>query len=399
MRPIRFVSFALACAVASATASTTTYWNTDFITHLGIGAGGADLSVVRPSGAILGWGAFSEFSALDSFSITGSRGQLIDRIVIYAYQRNSGTDPTINNLKLQIWDSDPRSGTAQVVWGDLATNLLSDASFTGVYRTLNATTNALNTARPIMELRANVSLVLQPGTYFLQWTMAGTADEGVVFIPSGTPASGNAFQYNASTSTYANLVDAGQGIELPFSVRHASVPNPITLTQGEWTAKPKKSATGVLEDRGVTFPVSIGTGNRGYAFTSANAVRNFLPCAGTPRALSSGGVVTNPTRTKDTDNTFAGQLLAAVINANANVGLAEALLDSSCSELTTAQRNYLNASPVITTVQELIARANLVLAGDRAANKNEISILTSLLDLANKSWPNGVQRTPVFVEI
>jgi formylglycine-generating enzyme len=165
----------------------------------------------------------------------------------------------------------------------------------------------------------------------------------------------------------------------------------VTYSHGDWAAKEKKASTGRLEELEITFPVSIGTTARGYEFTTADAVRAFLPNGGTPKALTTGGVVIDPKRTKSTDNTFAGHLLALTLNLQINPGMEDAMIDIGSSCLSVAVANYLEAAPEILTVQDLLERANSVFAGEQSATKGEISLLTGLLDRVNLSWRVGLE--------
>jgi hypothetical protein len=165
-----------------------------------------------------------------------------------------------------------------------------------------------------------------------------------------------------------------------------------TLTQGQWDYAPKNSVTGAIESRGVNignpiYKLRIGSSSLYYDFHSAMDVRNYLPSSGTPRVPA--GSQTNPLRNKTTDNTFAAQLISLTLNIRANVGFAKGLIDVGHASLTDAQKSYLQANTLV-TVRDLLDRGNAIFGGTIVPAKGEPGMITSLLDLVNKSFPAGV---------
>ena len=165
------------------------------------------------------------FSMADDFTLTQAYD--ITYIDVYTYQTGA-TPPSIVGAYIQIWDGDPSVG-GEVVWGDLDTNILSDVIFEESYRV--AESNQSDNSRAIQRVRANTSgLNLDAGTYWVEYTLAGTSSSGPWTPPIsilGQTATGNAMQ-NA-IGTWSGWLDsatsAPQG--LPFQIYgHLSGPFP-----------------------------------------------------------------------------------------------------------------------------------------------------------------------------
>lgn len=190
--------------------------NGSLVTHPGGGVGGADASLIH--GNIFGYGfqIVNNNAVADDFEIESGSWQ-IDSIVVYGYQTGSGTTPSINDLRMQIWDGPPNDPGSQVVWGDLATNVLYSASFSGTYRVDDLPGN---TNRPVMELTALVDTVLAAGQYWIEWQAGGTLGSGPFTPPIDGGPAGNAFQ-RVGTGWSSPLPTggvAGNFEELPFLV-------------------------------------------------------------------------------------------------------------------------------------------------------------------------------------
>jgi hypothetical protein len=226
--------------------------------------------------------------------------------------------------------------------------------------------------------------------YFYSIPLVTPAVGDVVVLGAGTIITTNNIALPAPASgSYTMFVMDNYGERI--SGDGLQGPAFTTLTQGEWDYAPKRSATGIIEDRGVTIDAStnklrIGSSGLYYDFTSAGAVRDFLPSSGTPRVPPASAI--NPLRNKVTDNTFAAQLVSLTLNIRANTGFAAGLIDSDHASLTAAQKTYLTAKS-ITTVQNLLDRGNAVFGGAPSA-KGEPGVITGLLDLVNRSFPGGV---------
>lgn len=180
------------------------------ITEPAGGAAGADISELQSSLGMIMYGGSCTLSMgrriADDFILT--RAAHITSITFYAFQTDSSTTSTINDMRFQILDNSPYSG-GWAIWGDLATNRLSSTGWTGIYRVKD--TDKANTQRPIMYVRCDVDIELNPGTYWLDWTFGGSLADGPWQPPVtilGETTTGNAEWYT-STGGWSNFADYG----------------------------------------------------------------------------------------------------------------------------------------------------------------------------------------------
>lgn len=180
-----------------------------------------------PSGT-LGFSGFyntaatTDFSIADDFVVpTGATWNLAN-VNFYGYQTNyAGTTPPIDAVRVRIWNGDPSSGTATIVYGDMTTNVYNAAGSGEefVYRVANTT----GTTRKIWRFNTTISTSLTAGTYWIEFQVHATNDSSL-FIPPitilGTQSdpSWNAKQRNAAT--WAGLIDTGNSSNkaLPFQL-------------------------------------------------------------------------------------------------------------------------------------------------------------------------------------
>jgi hypothetical protein len=154
-----------------------------------------------------------------------------------------------------------------------------------------------------------------------------------------------------------------------------------TVTQGGWGAPPQKNnPAGILAANFSTvFPsgVVIG-GTYTLKFTSSGAIKSFLPAKGGPAALTASYV--------DTTNSFvagefAGQVLALTLSVNFS---AAGVYKQGLGNLT------VNSGPLAgSTVNQVLAAANIALGGGALPPGVSLSTLNSLLDKINKAFDNG----------
>jgi len=202
------------------------YDNGPLINSAGTGSGGADESVLQNTSLgmnILGFGhqVSSDNWIADDFVITDNGGWDLSSLVFYAYQTGSTTTPTMDDLRIMIYDDSPDQPGANVVWGDATTNVFSSVAWSGVYRVDESTSGASN--RPIMAITSDVNFHLDPGTYWIAWQVGGTLPSGPWAPPitiNGQTTTGNAMQSIAGNTSYAALTDSGTltGQGLPFLV-------------------------------------------------------------------------------------------------------------------------------------------------------------------------------------
>jgi hypothetical protein len=201
------------------------YDNGAFINSPETGAGGAGESVVQTSRAMTTYGFTDngDFRLADDFTLT-SRSR-ISKIKFYAYQTNSPTTSTITAVNLRIWNGPPNNPGSSVIYGDTTNNRMTSTGWTKSYRVLESTPGDTN--RPIMVVTAGLGVTLNPGTYWLDWQMAGSASySGPYALPvtrNGQTTTGNALQYQGSSWGAVN--DSGSGTQqgFPFIVETGGV--------------------------------------------------------------------------------------------------------------------------------------------------------------------------------
>ncbi len=160
-----------------------------------------------------------------------------------------------------------------------------------------------------------------------------------------------------------------------------------TQTQGGWGSRPNGSNPGSLlaANFSAVFGsgVTIGSGTMTLTFTSATAVRNFLPAGGTPGVLTASG--TNVLRSSA--GVFAGQVLALTVSAGmSNAGVTA----SGLADLPVASGPMAGY-----TVAQVLAMANTALSG--GATSFPVSTLNSVVDAINNNFVDGTKNLGYLV--
>lgn len=200
-----------------------------FVTNASGGSGGAPISQLHSGLSLFGFGhqTSAPNRVSDDFTVPAT-GWVIDRITFYAYQTNSGTTSTINDIRLEIRDAMPPGGS--VVFGDQTTNRLTSTAWTGVYRV--SSTDPTNVQRPVMEVVVDLTpdLALTAGTYWMVWNMGGTGASGPWAPPqtiTGQTTTGNALQeISTNPGVYNPAVDTATSTQqgLPFIIEGVLLP-------------------------------------------------------------------------------------------------------------------------------------------------------------------------------
>lgn len=205
------------------------------------------------------------------------------------------------------------------------------------------------------------------GLSALRWTGSGFAVD-----PLTSNRDGQILQWEHVTFT------SGQDCFVP-PVPPAGGPGVLqTVTQGGWGAPARGNNPGMVLQNNFSKigPVTIGSNGGLYAltFTSAAAIRGFLPQGGTPAALTGSAV--NPA-TKI--SVFAGQVLALKLNVSfSDVGV-----------LATNLRNFVLTGGPATgkTVAQVLADANKALgAGGLPSYVSSISQLNDVVTSINEMF-------------
>jgi hypothetical protein len=191
--------------------------NGTLVNSPGTGAGGADESVLQNITLGMSNLGFGHQVAVgnriaDDFVVTGGPWD-IKQIHFYAYQTASPLSPSpMTELYLQIWDGPPNDPASSVVWGDLTTNRLVSSSWSGIYR-ISESEGSGNIQRPIMLNVARINTTLFNGTYWLDWTVAGSDSFTGPWAPpitiTGNSTTGNGLQFLESQGNWQTVLDLG----------------------------------------------------------------------------------------------------------------------------------------------------------------------------------------------
>ncbi|MFO7680897.1 MAG: choice-of-anchor J domain-containing protein, partial [Chloroflexota bacterium] len=197
---------------------TVLYDNGPFITSFGDGPAGSDVSLLQNvSLGLTTLGAGVQFldpgphnRIADEFEVTTPGGWTVNNVVFYGYQTGSTTTSSFTGVNYRIWDGPPNDPNSNIVFGDTATNRFEYTAWAGAYRYAE---NAIgNTTRPVMQIVGESGIHLMPGTYWLDWQLAGTIASGPWQPPItiiGQNTTGNAMQMLAAGWT--PFVDGGAG--------------------------------------------------------------------------------------------------------------------------------------------------------------------------------------------
>jgi uncharacterized repeat protein (TIGR02543 family) len=194
------------------------YDNGPWVTSFGDGPGGSDVSLLQNvslglttlGGAVNLSGAGPHFRMTDDFTVITPGGWTVDFVTLYAYHTGSTTTSSFTGANFRIWDGPPNDPVSTVIFGDTATNRIVETGWTGAYR--YSENNVGNTQRPLMYLTAEAGVYLDPGSYWIDWQLAGSIASGPWQPPIsilGEITTGNGMQL---TSTgWQNFVDGGSG--------------------------------------------------------------------------------------------------------------------------------------------------------------------------------------------
>lgn len=191
-------------------------------TGVGDGVDGTDTSAVQVGSGqtILGYGAGSSggLRLADDF-VVPSPGWRVRGVRVPAFQRGAeiGATPLLA-MNLRIWSGDPGAPGSTVVFGDESTDRLAQSAFSGVHRVMGARVG--DASAPLFDAIGNFSVVLAPGTYWVDWQLQGSLASGPLVPPvtrAGQAGSGNARQF-LGDGWYPIAGVAGAGQELPFTV-------------------------------------------------------------------------------------------------------------------------------------------------------------------------------------
>jgi hypothetical protein len=209
----------------------TLYHNGPMITHPTGGAGGAPASSIFPPLNSFGFNASRTafIRIADDFTVPGDSIFNINSIDLFAYMTNSTITSPITGVNIRIWSGLPEQTGSVVVFGDSTSNHMSSTAWSGIYRV--SSTTLTNTARPIMRVTGNVSVSLNPGTYWLDVAFTGSTAFTGPWVPpvtiEGQLTTGNAVQ--KFNNAWQPLSDSIWAQGMPFILKGTMSVIPVEL--------------------------------------------------------------------------------------------------------------------------------------------------------------------------
>jgi hypothetical protein len=234
-------TFAIIGIAGIAGAQTLLHDNGGMVTHPGAGPGGRDVSMAESIGGVSTAGsnvlaqAGVHFRIADDFVVTGP-GWIVANVRVHAYQTGAAT-PTWTGAELNIWNAEPAAEGAQMVFTQSYTAGQLNITNTGINRIFNGAANLTNQDRQVNSLTMSTgNLVLNPGTYWIDWRIVGGASAWAPYVMVANPVEPNSpttvfdngrQMFNAA-GDWQPLLQA-PGAETPFHVYGEVVPEPTTM--------------------------------------------------------------------------------------------------------------------------------------------------------------------------
>ena len=209
------------------------------------------------------------------------------------------------------------------------------------------------------------------GHYLVQNEEFSGPLHGAIYVDAGL-ATQSVF---SDSTTATNSV--GYQLEDTAIIHCPSKFSGCTVTQGGWGAPAHGNNPGTFLNSkfSTVFPSGVTIGGTFHLlFTSADAIRAFLPQGGPPAALTSSA--TNPT-TRTSAGVFAGQVLALQLNVD---------LEGFGSLVLTGTGTSLDGK----TVAQILASANIALGGGALPAGFTFSSLNDLIDNLNSAFDGCV---------
>lgn len=215
---------------------------------------------------------FDGFTVADDFTVTGGTWN-ISKFTFYAYSTGyAGTVSPFDSVRLRIYNTDPSTGTATPIFGDLVANRFISSSFSGMYRIFNG---AADLTRKIWKIEAAASVSLAPGTYWVEWQV------GTDLVSNFSPAStvvgtvtqpGNNGLQNTLPATWIPLVDGPTETDpqdMPFMISYSTSPCSGTPAPGNTIYTDADNCTSATPSTcpGISFTLSAQNATAGSGLT------------------------------------------------------------------------------------------------------------------------------------
>jgi len=156
-----------------------------------------------------------DYRLADDFEIPEGEVWQIESITFHLHQSFTSTHPTINDVRIWIYDDDPEIGN--LIWGDAVTNRFEISTFSGIFRVSDQFL-PLRLDRPIQAVRCSVDAELAAGVYWVAWSSGGdgrfSGPWATPLVIEGQTVTGNARQY--TNDVWGNAGDSGTGAQQGF---------------------------------------------------------------------------------------------------------------------------------------------------------------------------------------
>ena len=221
---------AVALTLFSGLANAQTYTNGNLSTGATLSTGaaapaGTTWSELQLTNTSLGTGVnvTAGFSVADDFIVPTGPSWNLTKATFYAYSTGyAGATSPFNDVRFQIFTSNPSVGSPTPIYGDLTTNRFGSSVFANMYRT----SSTAGTTRKIWEINANISVTLAPGTYWIEWQLGngGLSNFSPLSTVVGTitQAGNNATQNDKNAGTWTPLEDSGTPQDMPFKLAYTT---------------------------------------------------------------------------------------------------------------------------------------------------------------------------------
>jgi len=181
------------------------------------------------SGANIGAG----FTLADDFTVPAGQTWNTTKFTFYAYSTGAtGSTSPFNDIRVQIFNTNPSTGTPTPVFGNLTTNRFASSTTASMYR---IAPGAVGTTRQIWKIEATIVTSLPAGTYWVEW-QNGTVTPGAsnfspakTVLGSATQPGNNAMQHDLNAATWTPVTDAGPQ-DFPFQIDYTATGTPCSGT-------------------------------------------------------------------------------------------------------------------------------------------------------------------------
>ena len=170
-----------------------------------------------------------EFSISDDFIIPEGEEWNLSNINFYAYSTGHtlSTSP-FNDIRLQIFSTDPSIGSPAPIFGNLTTNRFLSSSSAGMYRIFYGMAAPPN-ERKIWNIKASAATTLPAGHYWIEWRIGTVAAGAINYSPPSTVVGtvtqpgNNALLHNIITNTWEQLLDGNNAQDMAFTVNYTTI--------------------------------------------------------------------------------------------------------------------------------------------------------------------------------